>query len=380
MPEVFDAVPNPDRQSAPKYFDKWEDLCYRAAQRCIERGHRVPYWEVWNEVNSGWLKPGPEDTGNEAFTKLCQQATGKDAVDHEVVRRFEAYCKLYAATARGVLRADPQAKIGGPALASGPYDEDKFGPGVHGKGFARGLMLYCQQEKLPLNFVSWHEYFQASDVMAKEADTFREYLKEFPDLQKQVGFLAITAWNEAWWKNRPMDNEIGAAWCADGVIRAFIPHRVERPCFFYVKQNDMSFSGDFSMLMKDNVPKPAYHMASIFNHLSGQYINLSGGDDDVCGVATWDAKAKRLSVVLVNFRYRHALRRTVRLKIDTLPAELAGGTWRESIIDATHSNVWHDVNKPDLFRGRTGPLIEKAFTYEATMGANSITLLELEAK
>ena len=380
MPEIFDAVPNPERQSAPKDYALWEDLCNRAARRCLERNRRVPYWEVWNEVNSGWLKPGPEDTGGAAFTKLYQQATGKDAVDHDVVRRFEAYCKLYAATAKGVLRADPQARIGGPALASGPFDDDKIGPGVHGKGFARGLMLYCRQEKLPLDFLSWHEYFQAADVIAKEADTFRDYLKDFPELQKTARWLAITEWNEAWWKDRPMDHEIGAAWCADGVIRAFIPHQIERPCFFYVKQNDMNFSGDFSMLMKDNVPKPTFHVASMFNHLAGKFVETTGGDEDVCALAAWDAEHRRLSIILVNFRFRYAFRRPIRLEIAALPPELEGGSWRESIVDATHSNVWHDASKPDLFHGRTGALSGHGFTYEATLGANSVTLVELEGK
>lgn len=377
MPQVFDTVPNDERQSAPRDYALWEDLCYRASRRCLERGRRVPYWEVWNEVNTGWLKPGPEDKGTDEFKKLYQQATGKESVEQELVRRFEAYCKLYRATALGVLRADPKAKIGGPALASGPFDE---GPGVNGKAFARGLMLYCRQEKLPLNFVSWHEYFQGSDVIAREADTFRDYIEEFPEIARQVESFMITEWNEAWWTNRPMDHEIGAAWCADGVVRAMLPHRIDRPCFFYVKQNDMGFRGDFSLLMKDNIPKPSYHMASIFNHLSGDFVEVAGGDDEVCAVAAWDAKSRRLSIVLVNFRFRHCLRRPVQLKIEALPAVLDGGSWREFIVDATHSNVWHDVNKPDLFQGREGTLSKQGFTYEATLGANSITLIRLEAR
>ena len=122
-------------------------------------------------------------------------------------------------------------KIGGPALASGPFENSERGHCQHGKGFARGLMLWCQQENLPLDFVSWHEYFQAADVIAAEADAFREYLREFPRLEASVKSFMITEWNEAWWPNRPEDHEIGAAWCADGMIRAMIPkqHRQALP-------------------------------------------------------------------------------------------------------------------------------------------------------
>ncbi len=186
MPQVLDAVPNNERQSAPKDYNAWEELCFRAAQRCKERGHPVPFWEVWNEVNTGWLKPGPEDLATDAFRKMYSQALGQEATDMEVVRRFAAYCKLYRATARGVRRADASARIGGPALASGPFENKERSHCFHGRGFARGLMLWCRQESLPLDFVSWHEYFQPADVFAKEADEFRKALADFPDLKQSV--------------------------------------------------------------------------------------------------------------------------------------------------------------------------------------------------
>ncbi|MBP7933483.1 MAG: hypothetical protein KA354_02435 [Phycisphaerae bacterium] len=377
MPEVLDAVPNPDRQSAPRDYVLWEELCYLAAKRCLDRGRRVPYWEVWNEVNTGWLKPGPQDTGSEAFQKLYDEALGTHQSDREVVRRFEAYCKLYQASARGVLRADAEAKIGGPALASGPMESSpEHGHCVHGKGFARGLMLWCRQQKLPLDFVSWHEYFQSAEVMAKEAEVFRGYLSDFPEFQKSVTHFMVTEWNEAWWADRPQDHEIGAAYCADGVIRAFLPHGIDRPCFFYVKQNDMGFRGDYSMLMKDNVTKPTYHMARIFNQLSGRWLAVAGGDEDICAVAAWDEKKPRLAVVMVNFRFRHALRRTVRLSIDSLPASIKSSRWQEWTVDATHSNVWHDRDQADLTMTRSGH-VDGSFTWDGILQANSITLLEL---
>jgi len=377
MPEVLDAVPNPDRQSAPRDYALWEELCYQAAKRCLERGKRVPFWEVWNEVNSGWLKPGPQDTGGETFQRLYDEALGSHQADREIVRRYEAYCKLYRASARGILRADPTAKIGGPALASGPMEGGKdHGHCANGKGFARGLMLWCRQEKLPLDFVSWHEYFQSAEVIAKEADVFRDYLKEFPEFQRSVEHFMVTEWNEAWWPDRPQDHEVGAAYCADGVIRAFLPHGVDRPCFFYVKQNDPGFRGDYSMLMKDNVPKPTYHMAHIFNHLSGRWLEVTGGDDDVCAVAAWDEKKPRLAVVMVNFRYRHALRRTVQLNIDHLPDSLKSACWREWTVDATHSNVWNDRDKAELAMTRNGR-VDGSFAWNGVSQPNSITLVEL---
>lgn len=78
MPQVLDAVPNGERQSAPKDYGAWKELCFQAAKHCLDRDRRVPFWEVWNEVNTGWLKPGPDDTGSDAFRNLYTQALGRE--------------------------------------------------------------------------------------------------------------------------------------------------------------------------------------------------------------------------------------------------------------------------------------------------------------
>jgi hypothetical protein len=381
MPQVLDAVPDNDRHSAPRDYRAWEELCFQAARHSLQRGKRIPFWEVWNEVNSGWIKPGPEDTGNDAFRKLYAAALGKEEPNKEIVRRFEAYCKLYRATAVGIRRADARAKIGGPALASGPFENSEYGHCNHGKGFARGLMLWCQQERLPLDFVSWHEYFQSAETIVKEAAAFRADLAEFPKLQRGVGSFMLTEWNEAWWADRPQDHELGAAWCANSVTRAFIPAGIDRPCFFYVKQGDMNFRGDYSLLMQNNLPKASYHVAAIFNSLCGKWLTVKGTDDDISGVAAWDGQAKRLALVLVNFRDRWSLRRHVEVRFEHLPKGLEGGQLVESIVDATHSNAWNDANRADLVpqaspMGKS--LREGVLKLDRTLEPNSVTMIELK--
>jgi hypothetical protein len=190
--------------------------------------------------------------------------------------------------------------------------------------------------------------------------------------------LMITEWNEAWWADRPQDHELGAAWCANSITRAFLPAAIDRPCFFYVKQGDMGFRGDYSMLMKDNVPKAVYHVARMFNHLSGDWVSLTGVDGDISGVAAWDQGRGRLTIVLVNFRDRYALRRHMRLEFGNLPAALHEGKWTEWTVDGTHSNVWHDQGKAELARTDAGKVTGQQLVLERTLAANSVTLWELE--
>lgn len=383
MPQPLDAVPDPERHSAPRDYAEWEDLCYRVARRCIERGRRVPFWEVWNEPNTGWLKPGPEDTGSERFEKLYAKALGKPAADRSVVRGFEAYLKLYAATARGVRRADPAAWIGGPALASGPFENSERGHAFNGRGFALGLMLYCEEEKLPLDFVSWHEYFHPPDVFRAEAERFRELIAQVPGIAGQPKSFMVTEWNEAWWADPPQDNELGAAWCAATVVRAFLPARIDRPCLFYAKQGDNTFRGDYGILMAGNVPKPQYHVAAIFNGLGGKWVpvevgsmkpeDVGGGDDEVCAVAARDEGRGRLAVVLVNFTDRYNVRRKVRVGMRLS----ATARSRLFLIDGMHSNAYADRERADLECVEERAWPPGDMRCEITLPPHSVSLLEL---
>jgi hypothetical protein len=378
MPQAFDAVPDGERHSAPADYAAWEELSARAAKHALERGTRVGLWEVWNETNAGWLKPGPNDAGSESFAAFVKQASGKDAKDRDVVRRFEAYCKLYRATALGVRRGDPQAKVGGPALASGPYDEGGGGPGVHGRTFALGLMLYCDRERLPIDFLSWHEYFQPSDVIAAQAKTFRALAADVPSLRGRDLPLYVTEWNEAWWPDRPHDHEIGAAWCADGLIRCFIPQRA-RPCLFYAKQGDDGFRGDWSILMGGgNRPKATYNVAKVFNALAGQWLEVTGGDGEISCVAALDSVAGKLRIIAVNFQPRYGVRRHVQIRLANLPERFKGVSWREWTIDATHSNTWNDPGDADKAELRqTGSGDAAPAQFDRTMAANSVAVFEL---
>ena len=142
----------------------------------------------------------------------------------------------------------------------------------------------------------------------------------------------------------------------------------------------MNFRGDYSLLMKDNVPKAAYNVAKVFNGLSGRWLLLTGTDGDVSGVGAWDAERGRLAIVLVNFRDRYALRRPVRVQADGLPPALRDGAWQEWTIDATHSNVWHDQGKAELAKTQTGKVSGGNFAWEKTLEANSVTLIELQGR
>lgn len=357
MPIPMDAVPNNDRHSRPKDWKQWEDLCYEAAKRCIERGVRVKYWEVWNETNAGWIEPMP----------------GEDLL--------ETYLKLYDASVRGVRRADPTAWIGGPSNAAGPWNAEKGGAFVRGEMFMRGLMKHCEETGMPLDFITWHEYFQPWWVIKDEADTTRKYLQDYPKVKKQVKEFIVTEWNFAWWGDRPHDNEIGAAWCAASVIRAMIPGGIDKTCFFLAKDGDESFRGSWGMLMGGNKPKPSANACRMFNMLAPERIPLGGEDGDIAGVASRDPKTGKVTVLLVNFADRWGVARDVTTSIANPPATVRGGVCRRYLIDQSHSNIWANRDRAELEMVESTPIPKTGdFKHTFRLESNGVTLLELSPR
>ena len=79
----------------PNDYGEWENLISAMVDHYKERGSGIRYWEVANEPDIG------EDGG-------CPYRFKPDS-----------YARYYQHTAAAVLRADPGARVGGPALANG---------------------------------------------------------------------------------------------------------------------------------------------------------------------------------------------------------------------------------------------------------------------
>ena len=143
MPEALSTHPQPYRHTfpngniftgwtyPPKDYAKWSELVFRFAQHLRERYGDAEVkswlWEVWNEPDIDYWHGTPEE-----------------------------YFKLYDFSADAVLRAVPQARIGGPD-STGPnspkaiaFLHDFLEHCAHGKNFANG------KTGTRLDFVSFH--------------------------------------------------------------------------------------------------------------------------------------------------------------------------------------------------------------------------------
>lgn len=353
MPEPYDAVEDHNRHSYPRDWDEFGELVYQAAKHCIDRGTPVKYWEVWNEINTGWMR------------------------DPEGWDHLKTYTTLYDTCWKAVRRADPKAWIGGPAVASGPWNEnDPRGPGVNGEKFMRGLFEHCEKTGAALDFVTWHEYFHPPSTMKKEAEQIREYLDDYPKVKKQVKEYAVTEWGYAWWHDRAGDNEIGGAWAAATLLKGWMAAGVHKPCWFYAKDGCSPPCGDWGMFTSANKPKPVAHVCRLFNIIMApEKLSCDGEDDQIGSVASIDPKSGRITVLIFNFAERFGSPRQIKL---TISGRSKPASCRRYLVDASHSNVINDESKPDLetvpcdFK-QHGDSIVTTFDLEN----NAVTLIEL---
>jgi len=357
MPEPLDAVPNPERHSYPRDWDEFGELVYQTAKHCIDRGTPVKYWEVWNEFNTGWM-------------------VDPDGWDH-----LKTYTTLYDVCWKAVRKADPTAWVGGPAIASGPWNEnDPRGPGVNGEKFMRGLMEHCEKTGAPLDFITWHEYFQPHGIMKKEAEQIKEYLNDYPKVKKQVKEYAVTEWSYAWWHDRAHDNEIGAAWAAASMLRGWMAAGVQKPCWFLAKDFSSGLRGEWGMFTRENKPKPVANVCRMFNSMMPIRIECKGEDEQIASVASLDPDSGRVTILIVNFAERYGPPRKIRLSAMNLPSSLDNGVCRQYLVDATHANIWHDPNRCELSVVREVPIISaNAFDTFFELPNNSVMLIEMDS-
>ncbi len=142
----------------PTDYAEWEALIEALVRHCnTEMKYGIEYWEVGNEVDIGEMGGCPY--------------------------RFKPadYVEYYRRTAAAIRRADPGAKVGGPALAN--Y--------THPIGDA--LIEFCGKGGAPLDFFSWHLYGNNPQRQRASIREIKAKLARWPSLAATE--TIIDEWN-----------------------------------------------------------------------------------------------------------------------------------------------------------------------------------------
>jgi hypothetical protein len=302
----------------PRSWTEWEELIFRM----VNRYPSVRYWEVFNEPDIG------EDGGCPGrFTAV-------------------AYARYYEHTARAIRRANPAARVGGPALASWRSP------------LLKGLLDHCAAGRAPLDFVSWHVYNSDPAAIRGTIESVKQVLAGYPALKCET---VLDEWNMSLSKPRlepgyqpaflidtiHQMREAGLDWAAYYHIRDW---HVSQPQFakFMSRKGLLNmvnwwnltpqFDGLFDF---QGVMRPAYFAFKMLGRLQGNRVEARADQPGVKAMAAWDPDQQMLHAVLWNFAVEAPPAREVRLTLQNLGA----GKWtvRRFLLDAeTSSNQEND--------------------------------------
>ena len=284
----------------PTDYGQWEDLITAMVRHYQQRGLSGIYWEVGNEGDIG-------ETGGSPY-------------------RFtpENYVRYYRHTVAAILKADPSAHVGGPALA------DAKSP------ILPALLDAADRDRLPLGFVSWHVYNSDPKFVQGTVEYVKSLLAKHPLLHAET---ILDEWNMAL-TVPPKDPRIQPAFVAETAWRMkeagldfscyyhIRDYHVDRDRFAtYTSPGGASFMASWWNRMPQysglfdyqNVMRPAYFSFELLARLTGYRLEANSDDDSAHAFLTFDKHYDYYSLMLWNFS---ATSVNVSLKLQSLPGTL----------------------------------------------------------
>lgn len=307
----------------PKDMKLWRTLIHQLVSHCVERYGveevRRWYFEVWNEPNL------------DAFWSGTQTD----------------YFELYRATVETIKEIDDGLRVGGPSSAQNEWIPE--------------FLAFCEQNKLPVDFVTTHHY--PTDAFGDPGDDTETQLakSERSILRREAAGanraaqgkpLFYTEWNSS---SNPRDSRHDLPYTAAFVLKTIMEaHGLVDGYSFWTfsdifEENYMPskpYHGGFGLMNLYGIPKPVYRVYQLLNRLGDELLELSGAHETVDAWAV--RKNGRLDLLLTNHTLpRHAINtETVRVRLHNVKAP---ATVKLARIDAAHANprhAWEALGSP----------------------------------
>lgn len=323
-PKVFFPVIDQDIVE-PNDYAGWEKFVYDVVKHYVDKNSGITYWEVGNEVDIG------EDGGTPYRFKP------------------ESYARYYKHTVAAILRADSNAKVGGPALA---WYKSPILP---------ELLRVCSKENIPLDFVSFHHYNNSPKVIREQIQYVKDLIAKYPDLHPET---IMNEWNvdlfnpildpkyqpcyiaETIWQMK----DVGLDWSNYYQIKDYyVSYETFAKIF---SKNGAAFmtrwwnrQAQFSGLIDyQNQLRPAYYSFKLLSRMAGNKLAVNSSGEYVHGFATHDPKLQMHNMMLWNFSDKPT---TITVKLKNLPSDKRV---RHIVLDATGAGMEENQRlRPDPF-------------------------------
>jgi len=238
------------------YSGKNSSLCGQVNDRLTDI-----YYEVWNEPDL------------ESFGKWSLYGGSKD------YKLLYYYSSLGAGNAKNV----NHFLLGGPATTA-PY-----------KNWFQVFLNYVAENKLRLDFISFHHYSKQADDFYDDIIKINDWLAD--DKYTKFRFVPkiISEWGFDSSANLVADTNIGAAHTVAS-IRNLIEQQVEAAFAFEVKDGP---TPSWGILSYNGQPKPRYFALKLLNTLSKTQLKVDGEGTYVKTIAS--SSYNKVNIVLVNY-------------------------------------------------------------------------------
>lgn len=385
MPEALSVKPQPYKHNwkpgisykevftgwayPPKDYDKWRELIYQWALHCLQRYGKAEveswYWEVWNEPNIGYW-----------------QGT------------HEEYCKMYDFAADGLLKAIPNAKIGGCDITGG------------GSKFLAGFLTHCLEgtnyatgkKGSPLDMILYHAKGQPKVVggrVVMNAGTQMRNIRDamqtintFPQVKKLPQVIGesdpegcaacgMSTNPENAYRNGTMYSSYTAATFARKYLMAdsMKANLAGAVSWSFEFENQPWFYG-FRDLATNGVDKPVLNVFRMFGLMKGNRVQVTGnrmyslqqftdssvrGTTDIGGLATKDEHSA--SILIWNYHDEDISKGSEQVSLRLSGLQAGKVKMTEYRVDQLHSNSyerWKEMGSPQQPTVKQVKQLEKA--------------------
>jgi len=326
-PRVLFPEVNQDIVEPARYKD-WERLVFELVSHYKRRNAGIQYWEIGNEPDIG------EDGG-------CPY-------------RFqsESYLRYFEHTARAILRADPQARVGGPALANSR------------SSILPALLRACQTNQVPLHFVSWHIYSSNPGSVRGTVDYVNGLLKSYSGPRPET---ILDEWNMDL-MDPPLDPRFQPCYIPE-VVWQMKEAGLDYSCYYHIRDWYVSLN-QFAPFMSSqgtvfmtrwwnrmpqfdglfdyqNQIRPAYFSFKLLSRLSGERLRLTSDHPAIHGFAARDPTLRMHNLLLWNFSTNSIsaeitlknLPKSIRYRHIRLDAETASSDENRRLVPEPFANL-----------------------------------------
>lgn len=323
---------NNQNAGAPKDWNQWYQLVRAtAAHYSVTKNISGIYYEVWNE---------PDLFGSWHYDKNPNYST------------------LYIKTAQAVMDGAKGSLyyLGGPATTS------------YYSNWIKALFKVASQNKLRLDFISWHRYSKNVQDFLKDTDNLNQILSDYPNyytVQKIITEFGPNPEGDAWYDNSLSGIHLISlsTQLAGKIHKLFSFEIVDGPN----RRTDQSTGwGIITHATNGSQPKPRYHAIKFLNQLEGSTLLSSVGNGS--WVTSLSAKkGNTIQTLLVNYDPKNSHTETVPVTWQILKQ----GQYRLTVLHYQPDGNLHPtskiINLTNNFR----------YTEQVYMDPNTALILEL---